>query len=267
MNILSLKKSQKGLTIIELLIAIPIATIILVVIMAAFFIQYTNVLAESSRTTLRTSGQALLINLQDELLFTIAYGETLETSLTDPHQPTGGWTNDSSPFETLIINEIALDSTRRDDNRNIIRQLINPCESSGVTSNPVAINNVIYFVEKPTGENFGTLYKRTIVPTYDLCSIDRDTGDPCTPESTTCLGNAKATTCPEGQVGNNDCVAVDQALTENVVDFQITYFAKDNVETAFPSAANKVEIDLTLGDKVYGKDVQAKIKHTIRKIN
>lgn len=258
--------TQKGFTIVELLIVIPMASVILVILMASLFTQYINVLAESARANLRTSGQTLLINLQDELLFTISYGEGLDAELSDSYDPPGGWAHDSIP-QTLIINEIALDSTRQDDDRNIIRRRLNNCESSSITSNPVAINNIVYFVQNNANSNYGTLYKRTITPTYSLCSIDSNTGDPCTPESASCLGNIKQTSCIDGQVGNNSCEIVDRVLSENVVSMDIKYFAQNNIETQFPSSANKVEIVLTLGDKIYGKEVTIQTKHTIRKIN
>lgn len=257
---------QKGFTILEILIALPIATLIVIILFGTLFTQYTNSIAESSRSNLRSFGQTLLINLQDELLFTIAYGEDLEASLSDAYEPAGGWIYNTDP-DTLIINEIALDSTRRDDDRHIVRQRINDCESSSITANPIAINNVIYFVEDNPDSEFDRLVKRTIVPTYDICSIDSVSGDPCTPESTDCRGNAKETSCPEVFVGVGDCTASDSVLSENVIDMEIRYFAEDNVETEFPSAADKVEIVLELGDKVYGRDIVVDVKHTIRKIN
>ena len=261
-----LPKDQKGISIIELLIVLPIATLIIVILMSALFTQYTQTLAESSRSNLRTAGQTLLINLQDELLFTIAYGEQLESRLSDPFEPTGGWSHNTTP-ETLIINEIALDSTRRDDDRHIVRERLNDCETSGITDNPVAINNVIYFVADNPDSDYDTLYKRTITPSYGLCSIDGTTDGPCTPVQVNCRDNAKVTTCDEANVGVGTCEERDSILSENVVDMEITYFAEGNVETPFPSAADKVEILLTLGDKVYGKSVEAEVKHTIRKIN
>ncbi len=260
------KYNQKGFSIIEILIVLPIVSIVVVILVSALFTQYATALAESSRTELRASGQTILINLQDELLFTIAYGEELEGRLTDPNEPTGGWTYDSDP-QTLIINEIALDSTRRDDTRNIVRQLVNNCASSNITANPLAINNTIYFVKPNNNSNFSTLYKRTIVPEYNLCSIDTATGSPCAPTSSTCRGNAKQTTCPLSAVGSNGCSAPDSALSDKVKDFSIKYYSEGNVETTIPSSAEKIEIELTLGDKVFGKNIEATIKHTIRKIN
>jgi hypothetical protein len=207
-----------------------------------------------------------LINLQDELLFTIAYGETIDPGLSDPYEPAGGWQYDSNP-QTLIINEIALDSTRRDEDRHIVRQRINDCISSTVNSNPVAINDVIYFIEDNPNSNYDRLVKRTLTPTYNLCSIDSATGNPCAPVTGTCRGNAKETTCPDAYVGLGNCSGPDSVLSEDVIDMQIRYFAEDNIESAFPSDADKVEIVLTLGKKIYGRDVQAVVRHTIRKIN
>jgi hypothetical protein len=257
---------EDGLTIIELLIAIPIASMIIIVIIGSLFTQYTAVLAESARSNLRSGGQTLLINLQDELLFTIAYGEELNDDLIDSYEPPGGWIFSTSP-QTLIINEIALDSTRRDESRNIVRQRTNNCESSPVTSNAVAINNVIYFVEQGVDDKYGSLLKRTITPTYDLCSIDRTADTPCTPETVTCFGNAKETSCSAADVGSGACTSKDSVLSENIKNISIEYFSENNVLTTLPSTANKIEIELTLGDTVYGREVEAIVKHTIRKIN
>ncbi len=260
------KTDQEGFTLTEILVVLPIASVILVTLAAALFVLYTSALAESARSNLRSNGQTLLINLQDELLFTIAYGEGLDSNLTDAFEPTGGWTYNTSP-DTLIINEVALDSTRRNDDRNIVRQRINDCESSSVTSNPVAINNIIYFVVDNPNSDYDTLYKRTITPTYNLCGIDSTTGNPCTPITSTCAGNAKVTSCPIGQLGAPNCGDEDSILSEDVIDLQLTYFAENNVVTTFPSAADKIEIVLTLGSKVFGKTIQTEVKHTIRKIN
>ncbi len=258
--------NESGFSLIEVLTVIPIATMLVVILISALFSQYANSLAESARTTLRTNGQTILINLQDELLFTIAYGEGLEGRLDDPNEPALGWTYDTDP-DTLIINEIALDSTRRDEDRHIVRQFINNCETSSITANPLAINNVIYFVEDVAGSDYDRLVKRTITPEYNYCSIDISTGSPCTPVTTTCKTNAKVTTCPEALVGSDNCESKDSVLSENVLDFDVRYFAENNIETPYPSNADKLELTLVLGDKTFGRHVEAEVKHTIRKIN
>ncbi len=70
----------------------------------------------------------------------------------------------------LIINEIALDAARADNDRQIVRQKLGDCESSQITDNTVAINNIIYFTEDIAGSPYDRLSKRTITPSYDLCS-------------------------------------------------------------------------------------------------
>ena len=261
-----LRDNSNGITIAEIAISLPVSAIIVVALFSILFTQYASVLAESTRANLRSNGQALLTTLQDELLFTIEYGHTLQADSTDPNEPSGGWDYDTDP-QTLIIHEIALDGTRQDTDRNIVRERLNPCASSSITSNPVAINNIIYFTEDNPNSNYLTFKKRTVIPEYDLCSIDRNTGDPCAPITTTCLGNVKETTCPEALVGMDNCTKRDALLSENVVDFSIKYFATNNVETTFPSAAEKIEVTLIMGDRIFGRDVEVAVNHTIRKIN
>lgn len=263
---LSRSAKQAGYSLIEVLVSLSVVSIIALILVPVLFTQYAGTLAESAKIALRNEGQALLINLQDELLFTIAYGQELEDRLFDTYEPSGGWTHDTSP-ETLIINEISLDSTRRDDSRNIIRQRVNDCEASAVSSNPLALNNVIYFVEPNANNDFSTLYRRTVVPDYNFCSVDTVSGDPCTPVTATCRTIAKEQTCPATFVGVGSCARRDSLLTDNVIDFSIRYFAENNVETVFPSAADKIEVTLVLGDVVYGKDISTTVNHTIRKIN
>lgn len=258
--------NQSGITLIELIVSITIATIIIVSLTSILFTQYGSILAESSRANLRANGQALLTALQDELLFTIEYGHNLSTNLTDNFAPTGGWTYNTDP-DTLIISEVALDAARADNNRNVIRQQLSACETSLITDNPVAINNIVYFTQDNPGSLYKDLYKRVVTPTYDTCSVDRNTGDPCTPETGSCLPNAKVTTCPVANVGSGGCARKDSLLSENVLDFSIKYFMLDNVETPFPSAAEKIEVSLVLGDRVFGRNIEVDVNHTIRKIN
>lgn len=263
---MSLRNSEKGISVTELIISIGIATLIIVSLVSILFTQYGAVLAESTRSNLRTTGQALLTALQDELLFTIEYGHSLHADLADPYEPTGGWDYDTDP-DTLIIYEIAIDGARADPERNIVRQRLNDCSTSSVNSNPVAINNIIYFTEDNADDDYQSLVRRTVVPTYDLCSIDRSTGDPCDPTTSTCLGNSKEQSCPVANVGTGNCTKADNYLSANVKDFTVTYYTLDNSVTPFPSAADKIEVNLTLADRVFGRDVEVDINHTIRKVN
>lgn len=258
--------NSRGFTIAEIAITLPIAALVVLSLMTLLFSQYSAVLAEVQRSNLRTSGQAFLNALQDELLFTIEYGHTIHEDLGDPHEPSGGWQYDTDP-QTLIIHEVAIDAPRADINRNIVRKKITPCESSQVTANPIAINNIIYYLKDNPDNQYKSLYKRTIVPEYDLCGIDQSTGLPCEAVTSSCLGNYRQTSCPEEHVGQNNCTRSDQLLSDQVVDFAISYYQKNNIETSFPSAAEKIEISIVLGDQIFGRDVTVGLNQSMRKIN
>lgn len=255
---------QKGFSLTELMVSMVLISIFSILMFSIFTDQFASGLIESSRVRLRAEGQYTLLNLQDELLFTIAYGEEIENRLTDSYAPVGGWQYNQDPA-ILVINEIAIDSTRRDDTRHIVRERVNNCETSSITSNPLAINNEIYFLDKNPDDAYYTLYRRTVTPDYDLCSIDSD-GDPCSPVTADCRGNAKESTCPVSVAASDGC-RPDAVMTENVVSMDITYFAEGNTVIETPSDAEKIEVTLTLGDKIYGRDIEATVTHTIRKIN
>lgn len=265
---IKIAKNNRGFTLVETMIALQLAAIVGILLFSALYNQYVSVLAESARSSLRSEGLALLTNMQDELLFTIEYGHTLQGDLNDPHAPSGGWDYDTDP-QTLIINEIALDGTRIDQDRDVVRRRVNDCTTSPITSNPVALNSIIYFIEDNTTltNKYLSLKKRVVTPTYDICSIDRNTGDPCDPVTATCFDIAKETTCPDAAVGTGNCERADFALSNNIIDFSVKYFSTNNVETPYPSAAEKIEVSLEMGDRVFGRDVEVEVNHTIRKIN
>lgn len=258
---------SRGVTITELLVILPVVTILIVFLVGILFSQYGSVLAEAKRSSLRAEAQAIMTGIQDEFLFSISYGEALDPLLADNFAPSGGWAFDTDP-STLIIYEIALDSNRQDEDRNIVRRRVTDCVTSPINSNPFAANNIVYFVEDDSGSNYDRLMKRSIAPTYALCSIDRTTGNPCVPATSVCQDNYRTTSCPAAEVsGDPDCFREDIVLTENVIDFDIQYFQEGNVATSSASSADQLEMTLVLGDVVFGRDVEVEVKHRIRKIN
>jgi hypothetical protein len=170
--------------------------------------------------------------------------------------------------QTLIISEVAIDSNRRDEDRDIVRKRINSCVGQPINTNPYAINNIIYFIDEQADSDYSRLVSRSVAPTYNKCSVDRDTGFACIPASATCLDNSRKTSCPAGTVATTpDCSKEDTVLSENIVDFRVRYFQEDNIETSFPSSADQIEMVLVLGDRVFGREVEVEVSHRIRKIN
>jgi prepilin-type N-terminal cleavage/methylation domain-containing protein len=244
-QMLSLKKAQKGFTIIEILIALPIATLLSVTMSTTMFNQYGQLQQGTTKSRLRMEGEIILLSLEDELLFATDFASTRSTDLTDINAPSGGWTYNTTPTDTLIVYETALTADRRDPNREFVYKRQTNCSSSF----NIAINNLIYFTTQNTNDTYRTLYRRTLVPQY-----------------TTCGTNYKKQTCPAGAV-ISPCSSADSKLSEKVVDFQLEYFNEDNVAVAGPATAQLVKMTLTLGEKIYGKEVVVPTTITMKKVN
>ncbi|MCA9348575.1 prepilin-type N-terminal cleavage/methylation domain-containing protein [Candidatus Saccharibacteria bacterium] len=246
---MSIKENERGFSLVELLIVMPIIALITGTLFMYMFAQYGHMINETTEANLRLEAQTMLLNLEDELLFTTEYGSTTiggSLALTDPYAPSGGWKNNTSP-NTLIIYETALDSDRRDPNRDFIYKNQYGC-SSGY--NQIAINNLVYFTKNNSNNNYKTLYKRTLTPQYSICGV-----------------NFKVQTCPNQYVGTGPCVAPDAELTNKLIDFQVAYFDENNNATTVPGSAEKVELTVTLGDDSFGEEIRVTSKFIMKKIN
>jgi len=240
-----IKNKRSGFTILEILIALPLVTILSVVISSTVFNQYGQLLQGSARARLRVEGETTLLSLEDELLFTTNFAIGKSTDLVDVNAPSGGWTDNTTPTETLIVYETALDADRRDPNRDFIYKKQGSCGSSY----NIAINNIMYFTTDNPGDNYRTLYRRTLVPQYVTCGI-----------------NFKTQTCPRTALAS-PCVQVDAELSNKVVDFQLSYFDENNIEVTNPLSAELIKMTLVLGERIYGKDISVATTIAMKKIN
>ena len=241
---------SRGFTLVEMLIVMPIVTIIVIMVFGYMFSSYGQMLQQNEEANLRLEGEVMLFDLEDELLFTTDYGDTITSDLADPNQPTGGWTFNTNP-DTLIIYETALTAPRRDPNRDFVYKNQYGCNSS---YNPIALNNLIYYTVQNQSNPYKTLYRRTITPQYSTCN-----------------SGYKSFTCPISVVGTGPCLAQDSKLSENIVDFRVEYYNEDNsLLTTPPSSplnAEKVKLTAILGKEIYGKDIQVSSSITMKRIN
>lgn len=247
-----LNSNTSAYTLIELLITMPIIALITGFMFSIIFNLYGNMLLDTQEANLRLEAQTMLLNLEDELLFTTEYGSVIKSDLSDPYAPPGGWKDDpdgdvNTQPDWLIVYETALDSDRRDPDRNFIYKNNYGCGSS---YNPIAINNLIYFTEENPDDIYKTLYKRTIIPQYSTCGV-----------------NFKEMSCPEINVNTGSCTRGDGRLTDKLVDFKVDYYNEDNVLTLDPGEAEKIEVFVTLGEKIYGKEITVESKFIMKKIN
>jgi type II secretory pathway pseudopilin PulG len=244
------KLHEFGFTLVEIVIVLPIISIILPGMVDFTVRQYSKMHTETSRANLQLEVETMLLDLEDELLFTTEYAQTKSSDLTDTWQPTGGWTYNTNP-DTMIVYETALTAPRRDPNREFVYKNTYGCSGGSSAYNPIALNNLIYFTAPNGGSNqYKTLYRRTITPAYSTCNT-----------------NYKVKTCPSASVGSNGCTRADSKLSEKVVDFQVQYFDDNNVATTDPLAAELVKITVILGEKLFGESVTVDSSITMKKIN
>lgn len=242
--------SQRGFTLTEVMIVLPIVAVIIIIVFNFLFVSYGKMLQENTEANLRLEGQVLLFDLEDELLFTTDYGSEISSLLSDPYAPVDGWKHDSTP-ETLIIYETSLTAPRRDPNREFVYRNQYGC---GSAYNNIALNNLIYFTTQNTNNQYKTLYRRTLTPQYATCNT-----------------NYKKQTCPKANVGTPPCVNADSKLSENVIDFRVDYYDENNVLLTFPpsspESAEKIKLTVVLGKTLYGKDLSVESSITMKKIN
>ncbi len=244
-NFLNSKKDAQGFTLLEVLISLPIATILSIILTTTMFNQYGQLLQGAARSRLRMEGEILLLSLEDELLFSTDFANGKSSDLADAYAPTGGWTYNTTPTDTLIVYETALTADRRDPDREFVYKRSGSCSSSY----DIAINNLIYFTQPITGSEYRKLYRRTLVPQYTTCGI-----------------NYKKQTCPPGTVVS-PCTSADSLLSDKVIDFQVEYFDENNVSLSAPASAELVKLTLVLGEKIYGKEMVVPTTITMKKVN
>ncbi len=241
----NLLRREEGFTMLEVLIALPIATMLSLILATTMFDQYGQLLQGAARARLRMEGEILLLSLEDELLFSTDFANVESSDLTDGYEPVGGWTYNTTPNDTLIVYETALTADRRDPDREFVYKKSGACSSSY----NIAINNLIYFTQPISGSNYRKLLRRTLVPQYQTCGV-----------------NYKKQTCPAATV-TTPCTGPDAELSNKVVDFQVEYFDENNVALSAPASAELVKLKLVLGEKIYGKDIVVPTTITMKKVN
>lgn len=240
---------QAGFTLVELVIIMPIVSVTLLALTSFMVQQYAELHTETAKANLQLEAETMLLDLEDELLFTTDFANTKSSDLTDSYAPSGGWTYNTTP-ETLIVYETSLTAQRRDPNREFVYKNQYGCSGGYAAYNPIAINNLMYFTTQNSTDSYRTLYRRTLVPSYSTCNT-----------------NYKKQTCPAANVGSGGCTTADSKLTDKLKDLQIDYYDDNNVATSNPLDAEKIKISVELAEKKFGKEISVHSSITMKKIN
>jgi hypothetical protein len=192
----------------------------------------------NAHLALRMEGLNLLDKLQDELTFASRFDNNLNTALSDPNAPSGGWIYNTTPKNTLIVGLPAIDKPRSDPSRQFVYYI------SGSHNGEIAVNNIIYYVS-------GTrLLRRVVVPNASIVSPT----------------NYFKKTCPPGDTTAN--CQDDLELSNKVQAFTVLYYDANNVAVQTnPELADKVKMTLGMHDMANGNSVDETISITVKKYN
>lgn len=238
------KFSQKGFTLIEVLIMSPIIMVTVVLLMSYLFNQYGQLTQQGALIDLQVEAQNIIFGMQDDILFAKSFESDINPNLVDTYQPGGGWTSSTTP-PTLIISDLALTTNRRDPNRSPVYINTLGCTPDDVLEqNDELYNNTIYFV---SGTN---LYKRTLTAPSAMSTC----GTPY--QLQTCPSANATVTCP-----------ADKLLTDKLDTFSITYYDTGNTVVTSPELAEKIQVSLQLKDKAFAEFIYASASSTLRKVN
>ncbi len=222
------KNSQRGFTLVEVAVVVPMIIIIVVGILAMLILLVGNNVIQGSRSGLVNNTRAAFTNIEKDVdnsssfipsvLSNVNFKDNNEPGLTGTYK-TNGTLASGSP--SINLNSLFIQSYNQivDPNDSSGTKIIPafkgtaPCSGAAIaqSSNIVPIV-VIYFV------NNGTLYRRTI--------IDRTTPAAC---GTVLVKQA----CPAGISGGTPACAVqDVALLANVSQFKVDYYQNASDATA-----------------------------------
>lgn len=103
------ENKQKGFTIVELLVAIGVASIASVLMLYAFVFMYGGLLREQTRANMVLESQLFLKRMVED---TRVANQILTTnSLADAYEPSGGWIT-SDPANILVLTQPVTDSAK-----------------------------------------------------------------------------------------------------------------------------------------------------------
>jgi prepilin-type N-terminal cleavage/methylation domain-containing protein len=100
--------SQRGFTVVELLLAMTVAGIMISVLFSITFNYYANAVQSQAAANMALESQTILSQIVDDLR--LADGTGASTTLTDTYAPPGNWTT-SDTNDVLIIKSPATTST------------------------------------------------------------------------------------------------------------------------------------------------------------
>lgn len=248
---------ERGFTIVELLFAAPVF-ILAIAAMVSFLVSiHGQMLVKDSQVTMALQSQTALSSIQDDLFFARNFAEEPNAVMVDAHEPSGGWTHNTSPNNTLVVYQIALDESYQSSGRDIIYQGAAPCDD---TEAPVLVN-LIYYID-----GADQLRRRVLVPD----PVNERCAEPFLTQTCPTAGTRDEVQ-PGGTVSTVPCPA-DAVLAEGVASFTVDYYDANGTLLDFgagdsPLQGERVTLHLDLERTVQGRVITHEADLSIKKVN
>lgn len=213
MRVMSIR-SQRGFTIVELVVVITVLTILIGLVLVSLGSFYQSSTTSLTQTVQSTDTRSVLRAIENDLVTSSGF---LTTTTMTPVTPTGSdnmngaWSYKGNDLlkpnnRVLISRNYATDKHPGDETRSLVF-----CDGGPL------VNNLVYFVAKDPQTQLYNLYRRTMVGT-----------------GTNCVGSSfqKQSCAPATVATDPPCKATDALLLYDVENFTIDYYATpDKQET------------------------------------
>ena len=261
------KLNQKGFTLIELVIVVPIIMVSITYTMKFMIDLYASSLAKTQKLNLQIESQTASLTIKNDVFYATSLISSLPTGapapFIDPSPPSSPWqvvldspltsgvytslasgTNLSTPKVVLMSTE------QQTSNRASGRKLIYTSATSDCTSTLTPLRNlVIYYVKQQAGTTNKQLYRRVIPETNSSGIVCPVTYTSSRIATCTYLGSANCTNMPS-----------DVLLAENLDAIKVTFYGPNdlipqtdsNNNYNFSGVVTKARIQLTMKQLIAG---------------
>ena len=241
-----------GFTLIEILIIAPIVIIAISGFIGLMVSVVGKVLLIRDQDAMAYSTQNALNQIEEDTRLSAKFLTTTGT-LPSPQGSDNNYAGtaafSSSTANTLIINALATDRNPQNSSRALIYYDNQP-NSCGTTQsfNRVFSTQVIYFVYN------NTLWRRTIVPTWDNNTSTPDANTICT-QGSTYTSPWQQDSCSPGYT-SSACQTNDEQIMNNITSLTVQYYSTPNGTTDLgptgASSATTIQVTIVGGKTTAG---------------
>lgn len=263
---LSSKNNQRGFTLIEVGIVVPILLLIVLGLVSSLYFAYTIYVTERVQAQSSYDISEGLSMIEKDVSLSSQFLSTNDATTTDAYLPAsngGTWSylGESENVRALILRTYTSTTNPESNNRSpvFVNQL--GCSADRVYYNDVLDYNTIYFVSQ------NNLYRRRIVNSTS---------------PSLCQTAYQAQSCPSLETlgtptRNAACASDDELIVKDVIDFRVTYYQNSASSTpldtytsggdALLPSSNAIEVSITTGRKSMGSVTPVRSSILIPKLN